>query len=160
MFAQLKHEFQPLIWLFSRQQYKFDVKNFLWDKLNQNWFTDSKIKNSSNFMDFFWDQSEYVIEWKYWLACYKYVCIYLYNMVRKSLQYIVPILRNRCLGVVYVWYSLLQLTVVTRDLSQAEQIHSFFSKKTTFHIQCPRTTLSENSSFCEFSICLACNSLK
>ena len=109
-------------------------------------------------MDFFWDQSEYVIEWKYWLACCKYVCIYLYNMVRQSLQYIfVPILRNRCLGVVYVWSSLLQLTVVTRDLSQAEQIHSFFSKKTTFHTQCPRTILSENSSFCEFSICLACN---
>ena len=104
---------------------KFDAKNFLWDKLNQNWFTDSKIKNSSNFMDFFWDQSEYVIEWKYWLACCKYVCIYLYNMVRQSLQYIfVPILHNRCLGVVYVWSSLLQLTIVTRDLSQAEQIHS------------------------------------
>ena len=142
--------------------FKFDVKNFLWGKLNQNWFTDSKIKNSCNFMDFFWDQSEYVIEWKYWLACCKYVCIYLYNMVRQSLQYIfVPILRNRCLGVVYVWSSLLQLTVVIRDLSQAEQIHSFFSKKTTFHTQCPRTILSENSSFCEVSICLACkNSLK
>ena len=76
-------------------------------------------------MDFFWDQSECVIEWKYWLACCKYVCIYLYNMVRQSLQYIfVPILHNRCLGVVYVWSSLLQLTIVTRDLSQAEQIHS------------------------------------
>ena len=70
-------------------------------------------------MDFFWDQSEYVIEWKYWLACCKYVCIYLYNMVRQSLQYIfVPILRNRCLGVVYVWSSLLQLTVESRDLFQ------------------------------------------
>ena len=50
-------------------------------------------------------------------------------MLRQSLQYIfVPILRNRCLGVVYVWSSLLQLTVESRYSSQAEQIHSFPKK--------------------------------